>query len=314
MLTLLVFAACFGADGAGDTLARQEIRIRDPFVLPARAEGRYYLYGTGRPLGELGFDAYHSEDLEHWHGPFPVMRPPEGFWAGRQFWAPEVHEWRGKYYLFATFARAYPVRGTQICVSDSPRGPFKPLGDGPQTPRDWQCLDGTLYVDPEGRPWMVFCHEWTQVEDGEICAVRLSDDLSKSVGEPRVLFHASAVPWGGVSKHKRFEGRVTDGPWLHRLSSGALILLWSTFNKKLDYCVAIARSETGKVTGPWKHAPEPFLQDDGGHPMLFRTFGGTLMLSIHGPNKSGRERARFIPVTEAQLEAGKMAAGKDTGR
>ncbi len=305
MLSFVLIAACLGADAAVP-LTLEAIHIRDPFVLPVAGEQRYYLYGTGSPLGEKGFDAYRSPDLKHWEGPFAVMRPPKDFWADRHFWAPEVHEWRGKYYLFATFAREYPVRGTQICVSDSPEGPFQPLGDGPQTPRDWQCLDGTLYIDPQGAPWMVFCHEWTQVGDGEICAIALSDDLSESVGEPKVLFRASEVTWGGVSKHERFEGRVTDGPFLHRLSSGALVMLWSTFNGKLDYCVAIARSETGSITGPWKHDPQPFFKGDGGHPMLFRTFDGKLTLSIHQPNKGRRERARFIPVTDAQLEAGKL--------
>ena len=36
------------------------------------------------------------------------------------------------------------------------------------TPDGWQSLDGTLYVDRSGKPWMVFCHEWLQVGDGQM--------------------------------------------------------------------------------------------------------------------------------------------------
>lgn len=42
-------------------------------------------------------------------------------------------------------------RGTQILRADKPEGPFVPLSDGPVTPADWECLDGTLYVAADGR-------------------------------------------------------------------------------------------------------------------------------------------------------------------
>ncbi|MFZ0544128.1 MAG: hypothetical protein WAM60_01730 [Candidatus Promineifilaceae bacterium] len=29
-------------------------------------------------------------------------------------------------------------------------GPYSPLVDGPITPDNWQCLDGTLHVDEDG--------------------------------------------------------------------------------------------------------------------------------------------------------------------
>ena len=42
---------------------------------------------------------------------------------------------------------------------------------------------------------MVFCHEWLQVQDGQICAIRMEEDLSDSIGEPVILFRASEAPW-----------------------------------------------------------------------------------------------------------------------
>lgn len=42
---------------------------------------------------------------------------------------------------------------------------------------------------------MFFCHEWVQVTDEEICAVRLKNDLRSAEGKPILLFNASDAPW-----------------------------------------------------------------------------------------------------------------------
>lgn len=292
-------ALAMQADGGEKqgTVKTSEIRIRDPFVLPVPEEGRYYLYGTMGPKDPSRgpvFQAYFSRDLEEWSGPIVVFRPPAGFWATRDFWAPEVHRYKGRYYLFASFKADGACRGTQILTADRPRGPFRPISDGPMTPRDWECLDGTLFVDDEGSLWMVFCHEWLQVHDGEMCAIRLSPDLDKPIGEPVLLFRASDAPWATtISDKKDF---VTDGPFLYRTTSGELLMLWSSFGKS-GYAVGVARSTSGKITGPWKQDPEPIFSADGGHAMIFRTFEGRLMMSLHQPN-SQSERARFVPVRE----------------
>ena len=79
-------------------LKREDIRIRDPFVLPY--EGKYYLYGTGTPGAEnidLGrqFWCYISEDLENWSDPICCFDAPDDFWGEKNFWAPEVHIYQG---------------------------------------------------------------------------------------------------------------------------------------------------------------------------------------------------------------------------
>ena len=130
-----------------------EIQIRDPYVV--LLDGKYYLYGTtgNNCWGKgYGFDAYTSDDLTHFDGPFPIFRPQPGFWADKNFWAPEMHFYRGGYYLFASFKADGVCRGTQILRADHPLGPFEEWSDGPVTPRDWECLDGTLYVDGDGKP------------------------------------------------------------------------------------------------------------------------------------------------------------------
>ena len=143
-------------------MKRNEIHIRDPFVLTE--DGVYYLYGTRgtESWGDhaTGLDVYVSRDLESWEGPYVAFMPPEGFWADQNFWAPEVHKYRGGYYMFVSFKNAEKCRGTQILRADSPMGPFVVHSDGPVTPPDWEALDGTLYVDETGAPYLIFCHEW----------------------------------------------------------------------------------------------------------------------------------------------------------
>jgi beta-xylosidase len=285
-----------------------EIHIRDPFILPVSLERRYYLYGT---MGKyawtesaLGFDCYVSADLQTWEGPIPVFRPPVDFWADRNFWAPEVYAYRGRYFLFASFKAKGICRGTQILTADSPRGPFRPVSAGPATPPDWECLDGTLFVST-GQPWMVFSHEWVQVGDGEICALPLSEDLSSAIGESIVLFRASQAPWVQQIDSKGRKGYVTDGPWLHRLPDGELLLLWSSFSVD-GYSIGVARSESGQLPGPWLQDNQPLYSNDGGHCMTFRDFDGNLWLSFHHPNGHPNERSKFMPLGEDKLMSPRM--------
>ncbi len=297
MMTLLLAGVMGLATGAGDveskTIHRKDLHIRDPFVVPAPEDGVYYLYGTIFPLPNgPGFPVYESKDLETWSAPRPAFRKFDGFWADRDYWAPEVHAYRDRYFMFASFNAEDAHRGTQILVADTPRGPFRTHSDGPVTPRDWECLDGTLFIDGDGKPWMVFCHEWTQVGDGEMCAVRMTDDLKQAQGDPVLLFRASGPAWGPKPSGKPIRA-ITDGPCLYRAGNGDLVMFWSSFWKG-KYVVAIARSQSGDVTGPWVHDPEPLYTEDGGHPMIFRDFDGHLRLSLHRPNGGSRERPVFL--------------------
>lgn len=85
-------------------MKQQDINIRDPYVLTQ--DVTYYLYGTRAEtcwMESDGFDCYTSKDLENWDGPFEVFHKPEGFWADKNCWAPEIHKYNGSYYMFATF-------------------------------------------------------------------------------------------------------------------------------------------------------------------------------------------------------------------
>lgn len=291
-----------------------DLRIRDPFILADEKSQTYYLYrqiANGRHdsiQGIRGVEVYQSKNLKTWTGPQIVFRQPDDFWANAQVWAPEVHLFQGKYYLFVTFSTDrslngsgspwLPVRGTQILVSDSPVWPFKAFENKAHTPSGWSSLDGTLWVE-DNLPWMIFCHEWTQITDGTVELLQLQQDLSAPVGSPQMLFHASEAPWSKNLKDlgKDAVGFVTDGPFLYLTKTGKLLIIWSSFGSS-DYAVGIAESASGKVTGPWMQQSEPLFKADGGHAMIFRTFQGQLMLCLHQPNQRQTERMKLFPLDD----------------
>jgi len=298
---------------------RSETRIRDPFVLPDPENETYYIYGTTTSgIFDAGVErkavmAFKTTDLDHWEDPVPVWEVPDDHWGRETAWAPEVHRYNGRYYLFVTLTSKDTLptpddrpqnvrRGTEILVADNPLGPFTPVGDGPQTPHDWMALDGSLFVE-DGVPCMVFCHEWAQITDGSFDVVRLTPDLSAPLGDPELLFHASAAPWvrcrgdlGELYQGKRYHAYVSDGNWLHRTRTGELVMLWSSYGPT-GYATGIARSESGALRGPWIQQPAPLWTDDGGHPMLFRMFDGRLAMVMHQPNRRV-ERASFFEIED----------------
>lgn len=276
-------------------MTRGEIKLRDPFVLPY--EGRYYLYGTRSETAFVGqaygFDVYMSGDLEEWEGPFEVFHRPEGFWSKKSYWAPEVHLYRDRFYMFATFAGPRRTLGTAVLSADSPMGPFSLWSDGYITPKTWRCLDGTLYISRDGVPYLVFCHEWRQIRDGTVCALRLREDLTASEEDPFVLFSASQA--GAFVKRYFLRNYVTDGPFLLRTPDDRLHILWSTY-ARTGYVEALAHSSTGEIDGEWAIDPAPLYSRDGGHGMIFRDFGGGCRLALHTPNTFGKEHPAFLPL------------------
>ena len=282
----------------------EDINIRDPFVLVH--QGQYYLYGTRGATcwGPAdGFDVYTGRDLVSWEGPSVCFRNDGTFWADRNYWAPEVYHYRDGFYMFASFKHPSVHRGTAVLRADSPLGPFRPWSDGRVTPKEWECLDGTLYVSGRGRPYMVFCHEWIQAGDGEILAMPLTEDLRAPAGEPKLLFRASEAPWCQSIHHSSgVTGWVTDGPFLWRTESGALLCLWASFSEG-GYTEGAALSDNGEIDGHFGQI-EPLFDRDGGHGMVFRTLEGGLCLTLHSPNRKLEERPHFYPLAE---KAGRLS-------
>ncbi len=285
-----------------------DVRLRDSCILPDEATKTYYLVSAGRrgPNGRATVVQYSSKDLHTWNGPRVIFEVPEDWWGDRGIWAPEIHRYKGKYYLFLTFDsshllteqwrnwRARVKRGSQVLWSDAITGPFHPFENRSTLPTDMMTLDGTLWVEDDV-PYMVFSHEWVQIKNGAIELVKLKDDLSAADGEPVKLFDGSDAPWS--VKNQTYGCHVTDGPYLYRSKTGKLLMVWSGFGTG-GYTTGIALSQSGKLAGPWTQQAEPLYAADGGHPMIFRRFDGQLMLTLHSPNDSPSTRQRIFELED----------------
>ncbi|MFV0465775.1 MAG: glycoside hydrolase family 43 protein [Lachnospiraceae bacterium] len=284
-----------------------EINIRDPYML--LHEDVYYLYGTrsATTWGEAdGFDAYSSEDLIHWDGPVEIFHKGENFWADRCYWAPECYFYKGSFYLVTTFASETKNMGVQILKSDSPLGPFEIYSDGPITPKEWKCLDGTIYFNKKGKPFMIFGHSFQDDPKGEMYAVELREDLKTTVGEPKLLFYASDAKWAKpipfAKQEFGIEGDVffVDGPCLYHTSEGELRMFWSSWGEH-GYAVGVAYSDNGDIDGKWNHKDRPFFSENGGHGMIFKNKKMELFYLLHNPNDLYMERPHLIKMDNAML-------------
>ena len=279
-------------------MKKSDINVRDPYIL--YEDGTYYLYGTrGHSFGMHtgGFDVYVSRDLAEFSDPIPCFCS-DRFGLNREVnWAPEVHKHNGKYYMLATFTQENGLRGTYSLIADSPLGPFLPHSDGALTPKEWECRDGTLYIDPDDVPYLVFCHEHTQIIDGTVCYVRLSESLDASVGEVTTLFSASECPYADQHESGHF---VTDGPFFHRTKEGELYMIWSSFIKG-NYAEMLVRFRDGRLGLHFEHL-EPLIDSDGGHGMIFSS-GGDTYFTYHTPNVSGQEHPEFCRLSDSGTPA-----------
>jgi len=193
-----------------------DIRIRDPFVYVDAASKTYYLYAQcGNRLNNdglgLGVEVYRSEDLITWSEPtLAFERPASGFWGGVDIWAPEVHKFGERYFMFVTFPGRKGGRGTQVLRADRPEGPFAVAGDDANTPPEQQCLDGTPWIDDDGTCWMIYCHEWTSIGNGTVRAVPMTDDWCARHGESVLLFQASDAPWATTRAKSRWASQPSS--------------------------------------------------------------------------------------------------------
>ncbi|MDR2954406.1 MAG: glycoside hydrolase family 43 protein [Prevotella sp.] len=277
-----------------------DISMRDPFILADPETQSYYIPANGGKNIKM----YKSKDLKKWKDLGVVFQPKEDFWGKTDFWAPDLYIYDGKYYLFVTFSSTEGIRGTSVLVADKADGPYEPLVNTPLTPADWMALDGALYVDDEGTPWHIYCHEWLQVKDGEVIAQKLTKDLKTTDGEPVVLFKASQAPW--TPDGKEDGNYVTDAPIINKMSDGKLIMIWSSFGKDGKYNIGVCYSEDG-VLGPWIHGEESLVDNNGGHGMLFKDFEGNMRISYHSPNDGAPARIIISPV---KYENGKFTIVK----
>lgn len=293
------------------------IVLSDPYILADQKTKMYYMTGTGGML-------WKSKDLRFWDGPFRVAKTNSSSWMGPRpmIWAAEIHQYKGRYYYFATFTnRAVKIdtvkgnvierRASHVLVSEKPDGPYVPMKDPIYLPADKPTLDGTFWIDRDKKPYMVYCYEWLQNLNGTIEKIALKPDLSGTIGEGKLLFRASESPW---SREKDENGndrpnKVTDGPFLFLTGTGRLGMLWTSWIYDV-YTQGVAYSASGTLDGPWIQEKEPVTPPNYGHGMLFRTLEGKLLMSVHSHRSVNGRYIRVPHLFEVDISGDKLIAGK----
>lgn len=315
--TFSVFSQGQGRRGVRKNIPLDSIRLSDPYILADQKTQMYYMTGSGGML-------WKSQDLKIWEGPYQVTKTDSSSWMGPRpmIWAAELHDYKGKYYYFATFTNSkvkidtvagnvIERRASHVLVSDKPDGPYVPMSDPTYLPADKPTLDGTFWVDTNGKPYMIFCHEWLQNWNGTMEKIELKPDLSGSIGESKILFRASDSPW---SREKDKDGKVifnkvTDGPFLFRTKTGRLGMIWTSW-VYTTYTQGVAYSESGTLDGPWIQEKDPITPPDFGHGMMFKTLDGKLLMSVHSHKDVNGRYIRIPNLFEVDLTTDKLVLGK----
>ena len=295
-------------------IPRDSIRLSDPCILADDETRTYYMTGTGGLL-------WKSKDLDRWDGPYIVAETDPDSWMGHkpQIWAAELHKYKGKYYYFATIpndsilignyrGNDIPRRACHVLESDRPEGPYRPMKDKVYLPANVPTLDGTLWEDTDGKPYMIYCGEWLQNWNGTIEKIALKTDLSGTTGKSEVLFRASDSPWSRETGTDK-PNRVTDGPWLFRTGTGRLGMLWTSWIEDV-YTQGVAYSESGTLEGPWIQETEPITPPNYGHGMLFKDFNGRWLMSVQSHNNDNGRYIRIPQLFEVDLSGDKLKLGR----
>lgn len=267
------------------------LKFGDPFLLHAN-DGRYYMYGTS--LGD-GFEAFVSDDLVYWESCGQIYKGGDSTqWNVDCFWAPEVYERDGKYYLFySANYRENPTNEGEnfkigVAVSASPTGPFTDLYNRPVFNPPYPIIDANVYFDDEnGRCYLYFsrcCYKhaiesevadslrqagsYPEIEESWVYGVELKPDFSDIIGEPRLLLCPPTklsdrqAEWESRSATRgEANRRWTEGSYLLREGNTYYIMYSANCYQGKNYAVGYATADN--PLGPFTKADNnPVLQEN----------------------------------------------------
>ncbi len=267
------------------------LKLGDPYLLHA-SDGRYYMYGTS--LAD-GFEAFVSDDLIQWDSCGQVYRGGDSSqWNIDCFWAPEVYERQGKFYLFySSNYRENPTNEGEnfkigVAVSDSPAGPFTDLYDRPIFNPPYPIIDANVFFDDEqGKCYLYFsrcCYKhsvdseiadslreagvFQEIEESWVYGVELKPDFSGVIGEPVLLLcppkelSDSQSEWESRSAtHGEVNRRWTEGSFL--LREGDIYYIMYSANHYGGQYYAVGYATSDNPLGPFTKAENnPVLQEN----------------------------------------------------
>ncbi len=223
--------------------------LADPAVM--EYNGEWYAYGTGVDEATgYHFPVLHSTDFVNWK-PEGYILPPLQNPKMTEYWAPEVVEKDGTFYLY--YAGDLKQR---VATSSSPLGPFEDCGVllFPQ----WEfSIDGHPFRDPDSGEWyFFFARDFLDVDrvGTGVSVVKLADDMVSVTGEVTTV--ATAIDdWQIYERNRSMYGGVYDwhtveGPWVVK-KDGLYYCFWSGSNwQSPNY--GLGFSVAANPMGPWR--------------------------------------------------------------
>jgi beta-xylosidase len=318
------------------------VEFGDPYVLLA-SDGKYYMYGTGGGAVD-GFCAYSSDDLVHWTSAGQVYRgnTPDS-WAVGSFWAPEVYERDGRFYMFFSADwRENPTNEVEnfrigVAVADSPTGPFKEMANRPLFDPGYPVIDANVFVDEDGRNYLYFsrcCYkhpveseiaDWAKekglfsdIEESWVYGIELKPDFSGVIGEPVMLLRP---PVSLADKQAEWESRsVTSGEVNRRWTEGSFtlkhdntyyIMYSANYFGGKNYAVGYATSDS--PLGPFtKSADNPILEKNTalggivtgtGHNSVTRSHDGKQLYCVYHGRTTATGNERVVFIDKMGFDA-----------
>jgi beta-xylosidase len=307
------------------------VEFGDPFILHA-SNGQYYMYGTGDNLN--GFNAYSSSNLTDWkHEGQVYAGGGQDSWAVDCFWAPEVYERNGKYYLFFSANwKENPTREDEnfrigVAVADSPLVPFAEMYSRPVFDPGYPIIDANLFFDDNsGKVYLYYsrcCYkhavsseiaDWAQqnklfarIEESWIYGVEIKPDFSGIIGEPQLLLRPPLTmndvqaEWESRSVTKNEAGRRwTEGSFLFEHHHTYYMLYSANFFGGQHYAVgyATATHPLGVFT---KAANNPVLQKNTHNGGDVTGTGHCMMLRLPDEQMCCVYHARTTPTADKRM-------------
>ncbi len=157
--------------------------LADPYAF--KVGDTWYAVGTGQAPDGKQFPILRSKNFTDWEFVSGALEKIDGI---KDYWAPEIAERDGKFYLY--WAGDMKMR---VAVADSPTGPFEDTGKLMFPDLEFS-IDGHAFKDPQDGQWyFFFAKDFFDERPGTaLAAVKLADDMVTPVGEPRTVLRAVA--------------------------------------------------------------------------------------------------------------------------
>src|SRR5580704_10242812 len=171
----------------------------DPSII--RVGKDYWASSTSSAWGPL-FPLLHSTDLVNWEQTGAVL-PHRPDWATGDFWAPEISEFKGKFFVYYVGRQTNGRLAVAVATADNPGGPY--TDRGPIIAQEDGSIDPMPVTDTNGVRYLVWKEDGnSRNQPTPIWAQRLNDNGTKLLDQPRELIRNDA-PW---------EEGLVEGPYV----------------------------------------------------------------------------------------------------